>query len=148
MGVCPSAVVIGVKVLNANGVGPWSRIISGLQWAANDAVSKGYRYKSVISVSIEGSRSAAVNSAVQAVINRGIPVVVAAGNGNRNAVNISPASAANAITVGATNINDRRASFSNYGTTLDLFAPGVSVYSAWKNSNTNYAYLDGTSQGR
>lgn len=77
----------------------------------------------------------------------GIPVVVAAGNSQKNAINVSPASSPNAITVGATDINDKRAWFSNFGTRLDLFAPGVSVLSAWRTSDASYAYLDGTSQG-
>lgn len=117
-----------------------------MQWAANDAINRGYRYKSVLSVSIEGGYSASVNAAVQGIINAGIPVVVAAGNSNKNAINVSPASAPNAITVGATDINDRRAYFSNFGTTLDVFGPGVGVYSSYHLSDTSYYTMSGTSQ--
>ena len=118
-----------------------------MQWAAVDAIARGARYKSVISISIESEYSLAVNLAVQAVINAGIPVVVAAGNSDINAIGVSPASAPNAITVGATDFYDTRAYFSNWGTTLDVFAPGVSVYSSYHSSNSWYAYLSGTSQG-
>lgn len=75
----------------------------------------------------------------------GVTTVVAAGNDNTNAWSKSPASAPNALTVGASDINDKRASFSNYGSVVDLFAPGVGVLSAWIGSNTASAMASGTS---
>lgn len=145
MGVCRQATVVAVKVLGKDGRGSLSGIISGMNWAANDAISKGYRYKSVLSISIEAGYSSAVNSAVQGVINAGIPVVVAAGNSDINAINVSPASSPNAITVGATDVNDYRAWFSNWGTTLDVFGPGVNVYSSYNLNDASYGTLSGTS---
>ncbi|KAG6853918.1 hypothetical protein C0991_012408 [Blastosporella zonata] len=70
----------------------------------------------------------------------------AAGNSNVDAVNNSPARVASVITVGATNINDARWAFSNFGAVVDIFAPGQHIYSAWIGSNTDVAILNGTSQ--
>jgi len=145
-GICRQATVVNVKVLGRDGRGSYSGIIAGMQWAAADAVSRGVQSKAVLSVSLGGGYSEALNAAVQGVINSGIPVVVAAGNANDNAINTSPASAPNAITVGAIDATDTRAWFSNYGSVVDVFAPGVMIYSAWAGSDKDYAWLDGTSQ--
>jgi subtilisin family serine protease len=96
-------------------------------------------------MSLGGGRDEAFNDAVEALIASGISVVVAAGNDNADASGTSPASAPNALTVGASDINDKRAGFSNYGSVVDIFAPGVGVESAWKDSPTSYAVLSGTS---
>lgn len=96
-------------------------------------------------MSLGGSYSAAVNSAVASTIAAGVTVVVAAGNDDADASNYSPASAPNAITVGATDISDNRASFSNYGAVLDVFAPGVDVKSAWIGSKSASNTISGTS---
>ena len=117
-----------------------------MQCAANDAISRGAVSKSVLSISLGGGYSDSLNAAVQSVINQGIPVVVAAGNANTNLINTSPASAPNAITVAAVDSQDTRAWFSNYGSIVDVFAPGVNIYSAWAGSDSDYAWLDGTSQ--
>jgi subtilisin family serine protease len=145
-GVCRQATVVNVKVLGKDGRGSYSGIIAGMQWAANDAIARGAVTKSVISVSLGGGYSDSLNAAVQGVINQGIPVVVAAGNANENVINTSPASAPNAITVGAIDSTDTRAWFSNFGPIVDIFAPGVNIYSAWAGSDKDYAWLDGTSQ--
>ena len=99
-------------------------------------------------MSLGGGYSAATNSAVRAAYNKGVTVVVAAGNDNANAANYSPASEASAITVGATDINDNRASFSNYGTALDIFAPGVNILSSWIGSTSATRSISGTSMGK
>lgn len=96
-------------------------------------------------MSLGGSYSAAVNSAVASTISAGVTVVVAAGNDGRNAANYSPASAPGAITVGATDSRDVRASWSNYGAVLDIFAPGVNVLSAWIGSSSATNTISGTS---
>lgn len=83
--------MISVKVLDKTGHGSLTGIIAGMQWATTDAIAKGARYKSVVSISIEAGYSAGVNAAVQAVINAGIPVVVAAGNKDINANGVSTA---------------------------------------------------------
>src|SRR6185369_12212951 len=89
--------------------------------------------------------SSTLDTAVNNLANAGVPIAVAAGNSNADACGTSPARAANAITVGSTTTSDARSSFSNFGTCLDLFAPGSSILSAWFSSNTATATLSGTS---
>ncbi|KAI9646143.1 Subtilisin-like protease 2 [Ciborinia camelliae] len=139
-GVAKAAKIVGVKVLDASGSGTNSGVISGIQWVASNAAAN-----SVLSMSLGGSYSSAVNSAVTSTVAAGVTVVVAAGNDNANAANYSPASTPNAITVGAIDSTDARASFSNYGSILDVFAPGVSVLSAWIGSTTATNTISGTS---
>ncbi|OBT86309.1 hypothetical protein VE02_07437 [Pseudogymnoascus sp. 03VT05] len=144
-GVSSKANLVAVKVLDAAGSGSNSGVIAGIQWVATDAKSKGIANKSVLSMSLGGSYSAAVNSAVASTISAGVTVVVAAGNDGKNAANYSPASAPNAITVGATDSKDVRASWSNFGANLDIFAPGVSILSAWIGSSSATNTISGTS---
>jgi subtilisin family serine protease len=96
-------------------------------------------------MSLGGGASAALDTAVQNAINDGVVMAVAAGNSNANACNYSPARAANAITVGATERTDVRASYSNFGTCLDIFAPGSGITSTWINSTTATNTISGTS---
>jgi len=96
-------------------------------------------------MSLGGGYQQSANDAVTASINSGVVYAVAAGNSNANACNYSPASTPAAITVGATEINDARASYSNYGTCLDIFAPGTNITSDWYTSDTATAVLSGTS---
>jgi oryzin len=96
-------------------------------------------------MSLGGSYSSALNSAVSSAISSGLTFVVAAGNDNANAANYSPASVSAAITVGATTSSDSRASYSNYGSVLDVFAPGSSITSSYIGSNYATASLSGTS---
>lgn len=95
-------------------------------------------------MSLGGSYSASLNDAVDSAVKRGIPFIVAAGNSNANAANFSPASTPSAITVGA-DINDARASYSNFGSTLDAFAPGSDITSAWIGSDSASNTISGTS---
>lgn len=141
-GVAKSAKIVGVKVLDKNGSGSNSGVISGIQWVGNNAATPS---KSVLSMSLGGSYSSAVNSAVKAVVSKGITVVVAAGNSDDDASNYSPSSEPTAITVGAIDSNDVRASFSNYGSLVDIFAPGVNVLSSWIGSTTATNTISGTS---
>ena len=99
----------------------------------------------VANMSLGGGVSTALDNAVNALSNSGVTIAVAAGNSNANACNSSPARAANAITVGSTTTTDARSSFSNFGTCVDLFAPGSSIVSSWFSSNTATATLSGTS---
>jgi oryzin len=114
---------------------------------ANDASSNGVSAQSFLSMSLGGSYSSAVNSAVASTVNSGVTVVVAAGNSNDDASNYSPASEPSAITVGAIDQTDARASFSSYGSVLDVFAPGVNVRSSWIGSTSATNTISGTSMG-
>ena len=96
-------------------------------------------------MSLGGSYSSAINSAVKSTVNKGVTVVVAAGNDDDDAGNYSPASEPTAITVGAIDAADNRASFSNYGSLVDVFAAGVNVLSTWIGSTTATNTISGTS---
>ncbi|TGZ76599.1 hypothetical protein EX30DRAFT_375359 [Ascodesmis nigricans] len=144
-GVAKKANVIAVRVLGADGSGTNSGVISGIQWAASDASSKGKSNKSVANMSLGGGKSTALNSAVASAVSTGLTFVVAAGNDNANAANYSPASEPSAITVGSTTSGNARSSFSNYGSVVDIFAPGSSILSTWIGSNTATNTISGTS---
>lgn len=139
-GVAKLVRLVPVRVLDCRGSGSTSSVVSGLEWIAGNA-SVG---TSVVNMSLGGAKSISVDAAVDALISRGIPVVVAAGNSNANACNYSPARVANAITVGATDSRDNRASYSNFGTCLDIFAPGTNITSLWFGS-TSSKVISGTS---
>ena len=141
-GVAKSASIVPIRVLGCNGSGTVSGLISGLNWAINDHLAG---VPAVANLSVGAGASASLNSAVASAVADGITVVVAAGNNNANACNYSPSSAPSAITVGATSSNDSRASYSNYGSCVDLFAPGSSIRSAYKGSTTAAASFSGTS---
>jgi subtilisin family serine protease len=142
-GMAKGAILHPVRVLGCNGSGSNSGIISGINFAINDCASRGARC--VINMSLGGGASTATDNAITNAVNRNIPTVVAAGNENQNACNVSPARAPAAITVGAISDTDSRASFSNFGSCVDVFAPGTSVRGAWFNSNTATNTIDGTS---
>ncbi|KAI0126695.1 peptidase S8/S53 domain-containing protein [Xylariales sp. AK1849] len=145
-GVAKNIKIIGVKVLDADGSGTNSGVIDGLNFVASDAKSKGLGGKAVMNMSLGGSKSTAVNAAVEAIASAGVVPVVAAGNENQDAANTSPASAPNAITVGAIDqTTDRKASFSNFGASVDIFGPGVNVQSVGITNDTATATLSGTS---
>ena len=139
-GVAKSALLRGVRVLNCSGSGSNSGVIAGVDWVRNNHVAP-----AVANMSLGGGASSALDTAVNNLSNAGVAIAVAAGNSNTNACNSSPARAANAITVGSTTTTDARSSFSNFGTCLDLFAPGSSILSAWFSSDTATATLSGTS---
>jgi oryzin len=139
-GVAKKANLVAVKVLDKDGSGSNSGVISGIQWVGNNAAAR-----SVLSMSLGGSYSSAVNSAVKSTVNKGVTVVVAAGNSDDDASNYSPASESTAITVGAIDADDNRASFSNYGSLVDVFGPGVNILSSWIGSTTATNIISGTS---
>ncbi len=139
-GVAKSASLVAVRVLDCTGSGTWSGVIAGLDWIAADHA---FGVPAVANMSLGGGVSATVDSAVQAVIADGVTVAVAAGNSNADACNTSPARTPSALTVAASDSSDTRASFSNFGTCIDIFAPGVSITSAWNNGSTNA--ISGTS---
>jgi subtilisin family serine protease len=139
--------LVAVRVLNGQGSGTNSGVISGINYAATQHRNQGV--PSVVSMSLGGGYNAAMNNAVTSCISAGVTCVVAAGNDNANACNYSPASTPNAITVGSTTTDasnrDVRSSFSNYGNCVDIFAPGSNIYSCGITSNTAYTTLSGTS---
>ncbi|SNR25001.1 Peptidase inhibitor I9 [Actinoplanes regularis] len=139
-GVAKDAKLVGVKVLGCNGSGSFSDFIAGVDWVTEHA-----QLPAVANMSIGGPRSKALDDAVDRSIARGVTYVIAAGNDSKDACQVSPADTANAITVGAVDSNDQRASFSNYGSCLDLFAPGVNITSASNTSNTGTKVMSGTS---
>jgi subtilisin family serine protease len=139
-GVAKQAAVVPVRVLDCAGSGSWSGIIAGLDWAATDHLTGEL---AVANMSLGGPASQIVDDAVKRLIADGVTVVVAAGNSNTNACATSPARVPAAITIGATDRTDKRASFSNYGSCLDLFAPGVNITSAWLGGSVNT--ISGTS---
>ncbi|KAF8460592.1 peptidase S8/S53 domain-containing protein [Kalaharituber pfeilii] len=129
-GVAKKTQLIGVKVLGDSGEGTNATVIAGLQWALADAERRGVT-KCVANMSLGGTFARALNTAVQAAYDRGLTMVVAAGNEGQNANRGSPSSEPTAITVGATAIDDTVPVWSNYGTRVDIFAPGVDIASTW-----------------
>ncbi len=139
-GVAKSAMLRGVRVLDCNGSGSNSGVIAGIDWVRANHIAP-----AVANMSLGGGASSATDTAVNNLHNAGVTVVVAAGNSNVDACGSSPARAANAITVGSTTSTDARSSFSNYGTCVDIFAPGSSITSAWSTSDTATNTISGTS---
>jgi len=145
-GVAKKVRLFGVRVLNCQGTGAWSDVINGVNfvtWHHAQPAQQGY--PAVANMSLGGATNRAVDAAVRNSIRAQMTYVVAAGNGNSDAAAYSPAGVPEAITVGATDKFDSRAEFSNYGSTLDLFAPGVSIPSAWIGSDLMIATASGTS---
>jgi hypothetical protein len=140
-GISHNAKVIGVKVLSGSGSGSISNVIKGVQWAVKHAGSK----TSVLSLSLGGGSSTAMNKVVEVASKTHI-VVVAAGNSNMDACSASPAGAGeNVITVGSTTIKDSRSGFSNYGKCVDIFGPGSKITAAFIGSSSTVKVLSGTS---
>jgi subtilisin family serine protease len=139
-GVAKDVNLVAVRVLDCNGSGSYSAIIDGIDWVTKNAVKP-----AVANMSLGGSVSSALNAAVARSIAAGVTYAVAAGNDNTNACNQSPAAVPDALTVAATDKSDRRASFSNYGKCVDIFAPGVQITSASYAGDTATAVMSGTS---
>lgn len=144
-GVSKRATVVAVKVTDKNGDSTVSRVLQGLGWVIADAKERGITDTAVINMSFSGSRSSFLNLAVDAAAKSGMTVVVAAGNRGSNATDYSPASVAGAVTVGAIDKRDERVSSSNFGESVDMFAPGVGILSAAHESDSAARYMSGTS---
>lgn len=144
-GVAKRVKLVGVKVLNAAGSGSVSGLIAGINWVEAHAVAAKSVDKSVVNMSLGGGKSAAVDDATAHLVAAGVFVVVAAGNNNANACNYSPASTPTAFAVGATDNVDRKATFSNHGSCLKAYAPGVAITSDWVGSATATNTISGTS---
>jgi hypothetical protein len=139
-GIAKKAIVHPVRVLGCNGSGTNAGVISGMDWVTGNHIKP-----AVANMSLGGGASQATDDAVQRMFAAGVSVAVAAGNDNKDACGYSPARAPNAITVGSTTNTDARSSFSNWGTCLDIFAPGSSITAAWHTSNTATNTISGTS---
>lgn len=139
-GIAKAVRLVPVRVFGCTGGSANSTIISGIDWVRTNAVKP-----AVANMSLGGGASSATDTATNNLINSGVTVVVAAGNDNANACNYSPARVANAITVGSTTSTDARSSFSNFGSCVNIFAPGSSIRSAWYTSNTATNTISGTS---
>ncbi|OLN96673.1 Subtilisin-like proteinase Spm1 [Colletotrichum chlorophyti] len=153
-GVAKKANVYAVKVLRSNGSGTMSDVVKGVEFAAKahtaqvqaakDGKRKGFK-GSVANMSLGGGKTQALDAVVNAAVDAGIHFAVAAGNDNADACNYSPAAAAKAVTVGATELGDRRSYFSNYGKCTDIFAPGSDIKSTWIGSKYATNTISGTS---
>jgi subtilisin family serine protease len=141
-GVAKSVTLVAVRVLDCQGSGTYSQVIAGVDWVTGD---HGAGESAAANMSLGGPPSSALDNAVNNSINDGVTYAIAAGNSNANACNYSPARVAAAITVGATTSSDARSSFSNYGTCLDIFAPGSSITSTWHTSDNATNTISGTS---
>ncbi|KAL2675714.1 hypothetical protein Neosp_011904 [[Neocosmospora] mangrovei] len=144
-GVAKNASVIAVKVFHDSG-STTDVILDGFEWAVTNITNTpGRAQNSVVSMSLGGGRSPAFNAAIENAYRAGILTVVAAGNEEKDARDVSPASAPNAITVAAVDRNNVRASWSNYGAVVDIFAAGVDVVSTWIGTDTAVETISGTS---
>ncbi|MEW2424202.1 S8 family peptidase [Streptomyces nigra] len=139
-GVAKKAKVVAVRVLDNNGSGTTAGVIAGIDW-----VTANHSGPSVANLSLGGGASTALDTAVRNSISSGVTYAVAAGNSSANASSYSPARVTQAITVGATTSTDARAGYSNYGSVLDLFAPGSSITAGWHTSDTATNTISGTS---
>jgi subtilisin family serine protease len=139
-GVAKNTRLVAVRVLDCRGSGTTSGVIAGVDWVTANHVKP-----AVANMSLGGGTSSTLDAAVNNAVAAGVTMVVAAGNSNVDACTASPARAASAITVGATTNTDARASYSNFGSCLDIFAPGSSITSAWYTSNTSTSTISGTS---
>ena len=139
-GVAKGVRLFAVRVLNCGGSGSTSGVIAGVDWVTANHISP-----AVANMSLGGGASTAIDTAVRNSIASGVTYCVAAGNSNTDASTQSPARVSEAITVGSSTQTDARSSFSNFGSVVDIFAPGSSILSAWFSSNTATATLSGTS---
>lgn len=139
-GLAKSVNLVAVRVLDCSGSGSNSGVIAGVDWVRTNAIKP-----AVANLSLGGSASTALDSAIKNAVNAGVTFVVAAGNENQDACNVSPAREASAITVGATTSSDARSSFSNFGSCVDIFAPGSNIKSLWIGSATATNTISGTS---
>ncbi len=139
-GVAKKAKIVAVRVLNNSGSGTTAGVIAGVDW-----VTANHSGPSVANMSLGGGVSTSLDNAVRNSIASGVTYAVAAGNSNTTASSSSPARVSEAITVGATTSTDARASYSNYGSALDIFAPGSSITAGWHTGDTATNTISGTS---
>jgi subtilisin family serine protease len=141
-GVAKASTITPVRVLSCDGSGSISGVIAGLDWIASQYVAG---TPAVVNMSLGGGANSSLDTAVNSLVNRGITVVAAAGNSKTDACTSSPARVAGAITVAASTNTDSFASYSNYGSCVDLIAPGSAITAAWLTGDNDTAALSGTS---
>ena len=141
-GVAKGVTLVGVRVIGCNGSGTYGGVIAGVDWVTADHAAGA---RAVANMSLAGPYDQGLNDAVTRSINDGVVYAVAAANNNTDACSFSPANVPAAITVGATTNTDARASYSDYGYCVDIFAPGSGITSAWIGSNTATNTVNGTS---
>ncbi|WP_335989661.1 S8 family peptidase [Glycomyces sp. MUSA5-2] len=139
-GLAKDVTIRAVRVLDDNGSGSYSAIISGIDWVAQNATGP-----AVANMSLGGGFSQALNDAIAAAVDSGVTFAIAAGNEGQDACNVSPGSEPSAITVGATDEDDAAASFSNFGECVDILAPGVGITSSWIDGDDAENTISGTS---
>ncbi|KAF9974480.1 hypothetical protein BGZ73_002104 [Actinomortierella ambigua] len=141
-GVAKNVKIVGVKVLDAQGSGTTAGVVAGMDWV----ISKARGTKAVANMSLGGGKSTTLDNAANRFYSANIPLFVAAGNSAyTSACNQSPAGASQAFTVAASDSSDRFASFSSYGTCVEIIAPGVGITSAWINGPSSTNTISGTS---
>ena len=143
-GVAKNAKLVPVRILNCSGSGSYATVIAGLDWIMSP-LNTNSKSQAVLNLSIGGPASSSLNDAIRRLTNAGITVVAAAGNENSDACTRSPASAPSAITVGATTIADAKAYYSNWGTCVDIHAPGSAITGGWFNGPAATNTISGTS---
>ena len=141
-GVAPAVALVAVRTLDCEGSGETSGVIAGIDWAARDHPAG---TPAVANLSLSGPASGSVDAAIRGLVDDGVTVTVAAGNEDEDACESSPAREPAALTVAASGRDDKRASFSNRGSCVDLFAPGVDIVSDWYTGDTATEELSGTS---
>jgi subtilisin family serine protease len=141
-GVAKGVRLVAVKVLTCSGSGSTTGVVNGINFVTQQHQAG---QSAAANMSLGGGASTALDNAVRSSIADGVTYAIASGNSNANACNFSPARVTQAITVNASDRPDTRASFSNFGTCTDIFAPGVGITSAWRTSNTATNTISGTS---
>lgn len=141
-GVAKKTKLYAIKVLDSEGEGDSSTFIAGMDYVSTDVPTRHCPYGIVINISLGFDPSPAINDAVAALAKKGYFVAVSAGNGNTDVTNRSPASEKSVCTVGASDANYERASFSNFGAGVDIMAPGVDVMSLMPNNEYVSRSLD------
>ena len=141
-GVAKAVRLVAVRVLSCSGSGSTSGVIAGVNYVSSNHTGTN---PAVANMSLGGGASSALDSAVSNSIGDGVTYAIAAGNSNANAASFSPARVGAAITVGSSTSTDARSSFSNFGSVVDIFAPGSSITSAWSTSDTATRTISGTS---
>ncbi|WP_392676383.1 S8 family peptidase [Streptomyces sp. LN785] len=139
-GVAKKAKVVAVRVLDDAGSGTTEQVVAGIDW-----VTEHHQGPSVANMSLGGSADPALDAAVQKAIASGVTFAVAAGNESADAGESSPARVPEAITVASSTVDDKQSSFSNYGATVDIYAPGSDIVSSWNDSDEGTNTISGTS---
>ncbi|MFJ9327692.1 S8 family serine peptidase [Streptomyces sp. NPDC101230] len=139
-GVAKKAKIVAVRVLDDNGSGTTEQVVAGIDWVAANASGP-----SVANMSLGGGADPALDAAVQKAIAAGVAFGVAAGNESSDAGQVSPARVPEAITVASSTEDDKQSSFSNYGSIVDIYAPGSDITSTWNDSDTGTNTISGTS---